>query len=444
MRCSALLLLLASGLVPAVAQTSLVLQAEFDRDYYPAEAVHQVHVEFRIAPDAALLRAAPPVQKRNIALVIDRSASMAGERLQAVRTALAANAGWIGVDDFLSVVLFDSDVQVLREAAPAAAVNDLLRDLERVEPTGGSALYEALNQAAAQLRRHSGAAVPSQLILITDGPPTKGPRDTADFARLATALAEEGIALSAIGLGDEFSEDLLAVLARSGHGRFHFAPQAAALTQTLAAELTPPGQLVASNLTLSVEMLSDFRELQSYGSLPAAFKGSVVTYRIPYLFAGRPPSILFGAEMDPRRYTYRFARAKLTWTDPDDGTEQSVEKFLIAKLDPDPGTVARAANPATVDAIMGAILSEGLQHAIEDLDKGDPKRALRTLRRARADAAERNENDREAGSDALLKQFDAYLNELQQRGIGPVDRKLLRSGFNNALALPGPEQKVRR
>lgn len=444
MRCFILILiLLALGGSRLPAQGSLQLEAATDRQFYMANATHKVYLEMRIssAPQPAATEIATI---RNVALVLDRSGSMAGGRIQALREAVTAALATLGETDIVSIVAFDSEVETLVEARPRSEISNLDALLARIEPTGGSALYDALNQGAAQLRRRAGPATTNYLILVTDGPPTKGPREIEDFTRLAGVFADERIAISSIGVGDDFNEDLLAVLARAGNGRFRYAAEPSKISQALQAEVSPRGALVARDVTLKVEMLSGVDELESYGWVPVVLKENQATYQLPYLFAGQELAVFLGAEMRPRISNYRFARLHLSWTDAADGQPRSIEQEVSVGLENESTTLRDSANAAVVRTVVATVISGGLQKAIEQIDKGDFRRALRALRQARSDAVYLNYNVNDPEAEANIRLLDSYLAEVQGRGLNQLDRKVLRSGLFNQLQIPVAEESSER
>ncbi len=435
MRCIALLLTLVSCVSRGFAQTprDLALDLATDREFYMENASHKVYAEATIAGGTRPAAEAAPL--RNVVFVLDRSGSMAGERLQGLRDGLAAALALLGERDFVSVILFGSEVETLLESQPRGSLANPEGLLAQVEPVGGSALYDALNQGVAQLRRHTGPATSNHLILVTDGPPTKGPRDLADFVRLARVFAEERITMSTIGLGDEFNEDMLAALARAGNGQFRYIVQPAKLAEVLPEMLATSGSLVASDVSLTVEILSDFRDLETYGWVASTVDQHTVTYHLPYVFAGQKISLFFGAEMEARRFSYRFARFKLAWTGVD-GARRDLEKTVTVRLESDTGAISSSANPPVIRTAVRVLISDSLQKAIEQIDKGDFKRALRVLRSARTDAYALNFKLDDPAVAESIRRFEGYLNEVQARGLNQLDRKVLRSGLFNQFGVP--------
>jgi len=434
-------LLLALGVGGLWAEPALTLQATTDREFYQAASKHTVYVELKVGALAAPGEAGETAIVRNVVLVLDRSGSMAGAPMQALREAVVSSLNLLQPRDIVSVVLFGSEVETLVDARRRDQVENLDALLAAIEPAGGAALYDALNQGAAQLRRHAGPATSNHLVLLTDGPPTKGPREPADLTSLAEVFVREQITFSTIGLGPDFNEDLLASLARTGQGRFRYAATPDRIAGALQAEVGPAGALLARDVVLTAEFDADCTKLESYGWAPAVIKDVTATYRVPYVFAGQDLVVLLGADMETRRFSYRLARVRLTWTGVADGQAHSLEQRPTIMLEQDMESVRRSANVAVIRTAVGGVISEGLQRAIEQMDKGDFRRALRELRRARSEALDLNFYLDDAQVQASIGLLDTYLAEIQARGLNQLDRKVLRSGLNNQFVTPVPEDK---
>lgn len=432
--------LLASG--PLQAQPVPTLQVATHREYYRADSSNTVYIETRVGTSGSA-PTTPPVAHRNLAFVLDRSGSMAGAPIQALRQAMAAILNSLTQNDIVSVVLFGSEVETLVEAKQRDQLGDLDALLAQIEPAGGAALYDALNQGAAQLRRHAGPATVNQLILVTDGPPTKGPRELDDFTKLAEVFAREGFTLSTIGLGEDFNEDMLAALARIGNGRFRYAAQPQNLAESLQTEIAPQRTLVARDAVLTVEFASQCEDVATYGWKLATVERETVTYRFPYLFADQELSLLASAVVRPLRFshTYSVATLRLRWNDLTDGTSRENKQTVAINFEADHSAVRTSGNAAVIRTSVSTLISEGMQRAIEQIDKGDFKRALRALRRARDDAKSLNYDLEDKQAQARIGQLETYLTEVQARGLNQLDRKILRSGLFNQFETPTAEEQ---
>lgn len=437
-------LLLGGGALRA--QPSLTLEAATHREFYYSESPsNKVYLEARIG-STANAPTPPTTASRNVTFVLDRSGSMAGASIQGLRQAMAATLNSLSDRDIVSVVLFGSEVETLVEAKRRDQLGDLDALLAQIEPAGGAALYDALNQGAAQLRRYAGPAMISHLVLVTDGPPTKGPRETDDFSKLAEVFAREGFTVSTIGLGQDFNEDMLATVARIGNGRFRYADQPEKLTEAIQAEIAPLRTLVARDAVVTIEFTSNCSEVAAYGWKQAAIERETVTYRFPYLFADQGLQVLVSAQVNTPRIpsSHTIAIVRLRWNDLADGKPRELTQPVSVRFDSDLRIVRESGNPAVIRTSTGTLISEGMQQAIEFLDKGDSRRALRALRRARDDAQSLNDDLEDPQITARIRQLEVYLAEVQARGLNQLDRKILRSGLFNQFETPTEEPKDKK
>lgn len=440
----AFLPLLASFLwaAPLQAQSgALSLEAACDRAIYRADVANAVYVEAKILAPAAAGEAT--TAGRNIAFVLDRSGSMAGEPIQGLRQAVAAACASLDDRDVVSVVAFGSEVETIVPAQRRDQIAALEAALARIEPSGGSALYDALNQGAAQLRRYAAGSALNHLVLVTDGPATKGPRERDDFTRLAELFARENITLSTIGLGEAFEEDLLATVARAGNGRFRYAAQPARLAEALQAELAPLRKPVAQEVVLSIEFGSDASEVKPTGWQPAVVDGKTATYRFPQVFAGQDLGVLAGASYGPQRSHATVATVRLRWKEVATGELREATRQLSVYFESNSWVVRKSVNRGVMQAAVGAVISEGMQRAIEQLDKGDFRRALRELRTARDEARTLNDDLEDEVIAARIQVLESYLAEVQTRGLNQLDRKILRSGLFNQFETPTEEENAK-
>jgi len=383
--------------------------------------------------------------RRNIAWVLDRSGSMEGGRLSALRSAVAGAVQSLAPEDIVSVVLFGSEVETVVEAQPSRAAAERITSMKTWESGGGAALFDGLNQAAAQLRRHASGNTISQLVLVTDGEATKGPRERGDFQRLAEGWLREGIGLTVVGLGGGFDEDLLAAMARAGGGKFRYCESPDHLAAVLAEAGNASGIAVAADLVVSIEFRNYWSEVRVRGGLPGEVRRRVATFRVPHLLAGQERVFLTSALLPVQAAggTARDSvRARARWVDPASGEIQEIVSSVSIRFSSDLRDNDYRLSAAAHRTVTAALLTEGLGEAIDALDRGDRRRLLRSLRDAR-DATRRLELEGDEPSEnPALAAFEAYLAELQAREIGPSERKLLRSGLLGRLQ-PPPLQEER-
>jgi Ca-activated chloride channel homolog len=150
-----------------------------------------------------------------LALVIDKSGSMNGPKMELAKDAAAATAEMLGADDYISVVGFDSQPTRVVRMQSARNRIAILRDIGRLTARGGTAIFPALDMAYQDLVVTRARI--KHVILLTDGQ-TQEP----GIPELVQAMAAEGITVSVVGVGGDVNRSLLSQIANLGGGRAYF------------------------------------------------------------------------------------------------------------------------------------------------------------------------------------------------------------------------------
>ncbi|MCS7251408.1 MAG: VWA domain-containing protein [Anaerolineae bacterium] len=150
----------------------------------------------------------------HLCLVIDRSNSMKGRRLEHVKAAALELTNHLESSDRLALVAFHNRAEVIWPLGPVRERYRLSIELEKLTAEGGTEIYQGLLLGFQELFRTRQAGVHSHLILLTDGR-TYGDEDQCQM--LADQAREVGIRISAFGIGEDWNDMLLdEIAARSG------------------------------------------------------------------------------------------------------------------------------------------------------------------------------------------------------------------------------------
>ena len=164
-----------------------------------------------------------------LALVVDRSTSMRGERLEKVIAAAELLLDRLGPDDALALVSFSDRAEIVLPAAVMGAANaqgdapawrDPRRQLRTLAASGGTEIYQGLRAGLEEIGGLAGGGRAGHLILLTDGH-TYG--DADHCLRLARQAAARGIGISAFGIGADWNDTFLDALVAPSGGQSHFA-----------------------------------------------------------------------------------------------------------------------------------------------------------------------------------------------------------------------------
>jgi Mg-chelatase subunit ChlD len=148
-----------------------------------------------------------------VVLVIDRSGSMRGAKLEAAKESARVTAEVLDPNDTLAVVAFDSEATVVVRPQRASNKMRISADIARLTDGGGTNIYPALNEAFGLLRGMTG--VRKHVILLTDG---DAPADGIE--QLVTDMHRVSIEVTAVGLGAA-DRNLLSMIAEAGGGRLY-------------------------------------------------------------------------------------------------------------------------------------------------------------------------------------------------------------------------------
>ena len=263
----------------------LYVDAALDRPAVVANQSEDVVVQIKIRPQHIVSdRARPPV---NLSLVLDRSGSMSGQKIEQAIQAAEVAVSRLGPRDRISIIIYDSEVETLvsSQLANRENIQAIKRRLRQVTARGNTAIYAGLNQAAAELRRYRDAGYIQRIILLSDGMANQGPSSVADFRALGRALAGEAMVISSIGLGLGFNEDIMTTLAEAGQGNTYFVEDADDLPRIFAGELGDALNVAATEIEIIVRPRGGARIIKSLGR-EAEMDGGIARFRLPHVYSG--------------------------------------------------------------------------------------------------------------------------------------------------------------
>jgi uncharacterized membrane protein len=149
-----------------------------------------------------------------ILLVIDRSGSMDGLKLEMAKDAARAVVDLLGPQDMVGVIAFDDIPNVVVDIQSAANRSRIRSDIGRIGPGGGTDIYPALVEAYAQML--DTPARIKHVIVLTDGQaPWNG------ISEITSNLRSDGVTVSSVAVGREADRSLLEMVADLGGGRFY-------------------------------------------------------------------------------------------------------------------------------------------------------------------------------------------------------------------------------
>ena len=255
-----------------------------------------VKIEVPGTPVTDVAKQRPPL---NLAVVLDRSGSMTGAKLEKARQAAMMLVDQLGADDVVSLVVYDSDVQVV---APARRVGkrhaELKRLIGKIQPGGSTALYAGVKCGGDQLAEYLSDEAINRVLLLSDGIANVGPKSNREIVGLGQQLTQRGMSVSTIGLGDDYNEDLMTALAESSDANYYFVDDVEMLAEVFENEIGELKSIVARKLIVDIEFPQGVRPLRYLGR-EDSFKNNVGTIRFSMLAGEQSREIMLSCMVDP-------------------------------------------------------------------------------------------------------------------------------------------------
>jgi Ca-activated chloride channel family protein len=315
----------------------------------------------------------------NLALVVDRSGSMSGYKLQQAKEAARHLVGLLKDEDRLAIVHYGSDVKSLPglQATPGNRER-MLQYIEGIWDEGGTNISSGLQEGLAQLSAAKAQYTINRLILISDGQPTEGVTDTPELVELVRRIRGEGVTVSSLGVGTDFNEDLMQAFAEHGTGAYGFLEDAGRLATIFQKDLQQASTTVARGVELAFE-LSPGVELGEVLGYRAGQEGQVVRVSLPDFSAGQTERVVVQLKVVGHSAgdTVHVAGLRLRYLDLLRGTSPVMRFMPLSALvtDKREEVVARQDKDATVYATR-ALSARNLQKAAAALSEGRRGEAL--------------------------------------------------------------------
>ena len=228
----------------------------------------------------------------NLALVIDRSSSMSGERIERAREAAIMTVNMLQEDDTLSIVTYNSGVEVI---VPATKVKDKKKIIEQIEAkvhSGGmTALFAGLSKGIDQVDEHLDKERINRVILLSDGQANVGPTSVSELSELSKIAAKKGIAVSTVGIGTGYNEDLMTAIAGYSDGNHFFVNQVADLEKVFTNEFKDVMSVVAQDVVVTIKIADGVKPVRLLGR-EGEIVGDTVNVKLNQLYANQEKYVL--------------------------------------------------------------------------------------------------------------------------------------------------------
>ncbi len=184
----------------------------------------------------------------NISLVIDRSGSMAGDKLLNAKKAAKYVVDQLGSNDYLSIITYDNSVEVLQNTTAVYNPSTIKNKIDRITDRGGTNLMGGALKGFEEVKKGFKPGYINRVLLLSDGLANEGITNPQEIVKIIRRQnAENGISISTFGVGNDYNEDLMTAMAENGTGNYYFIAHAENIAGIFEKELNGLKEVVAQN-----------------------------------------------------------------------------------------------------------------------------------------------------------------------------------------------------
>lgn len=366
-------------LSPAAIAAEIQLQADLGHSVLSTRKADKTYLRLSLKTLAGIKsERRPPI---NVALVIDRSGSMTGDRIEAAKKAAHVALDRLSADDIVSVVTYNHKVDVLAPAGRlGAARQEIERAIDKLAVDGTTALYDGTREGGEQVQKFLSDTKVNRVVLISDGLANVGPSSPQELGELGRKLAGQGISVTTIGLGLDYNEDLMQRLASASDGNHAFVESPRQLAGIFDKEFGDALSIAAQDVTIIIECRAGFKPTRVLGR-EADIAGSTIKLKMNQLQADNERYVVIEMET-PSGGTAGdadVADIKVEYLDLDNGARSEKQASVRARLSDDDKDVEGSINKGVLAQVTAQIATEQNERAVELRDKGDVSGARKML-----------------------------------------------------------------
>ncbi|PIE25366.1 MAG: hypothetical protein CSA60_00720 [Neptuniibacter caesariensis] len=335
-----------------------------------AETTHKAFI--KIALEGQQLEQAQERIPANIAIVLDKSGSMQGEKLFRAKEAAIMAINRLNSNDIVSIVSYDSRVNVVVPATKVSDSRSIAKAINRIQANGNTALFAGVSKGAQELRKFLGLNKVNRVILLSDGLANVGPSTPNELGKLGLSLAKEGMSVTTIGLGLGYNEDLMTQLAGFSDGNHAFVENADDLVRIFQYEFGDVLSVVAQGVDIHIRCLNGVKPLRVLGR-EADISGESIVTRLNQLYSEQEKFIILEVEVPSQtdKAQVNLVDVEVKYQDLLHQRNETLSGSVAAVFTASQQEVEKAVDKSTYEAAAEQVANELNRKAVQKRDQGD-------------------------------------------------------------------------
>jgi Ca-activated chloride channel family protein len=316
----------------------------------------------------------------NLAIVLDRSGSMNGEKIQRAKEAAVDAVRQLGPNDIVSIVTYDDVVNVLVPATKLTDVEQVVEKIRKIKVGGRTALFAGVSKGVAEVRKFLDKEHVNRVILLSDGLANIGPSSAGELASFGESLVKENISVSTFGLGLGYNEDLMSGLASNSGGNHLFVENAEVLADVFRREFDDVLSVVAQEVDIQVTIPEGIRPVRVLGN-NSDIAGQQIVTRLAQVYSEQQRYILIEVEVPASEVgtDRELATVSVAYANMATHREDKLSGSTKVTFSDNDSEVSDSLNKDVLADVVTLVSSEQTKLATKYLDEGDLEKCKSTL-----------------------------------------------------------------
>ena len=362
------------------------MQADYVLDYDVISTARErrLYVLARIQGSSATQNQNRPAL--NLSVVLDRSGSMAGDKLDYVKRAAQFLVQHLSASDWFSLVTYETNVSVDLPPSKVIYKDQINQAINRVKSGNSTNLSGGWLQGCSLVEANQAEGQINRVLLLTDGLANVGVTEPERLASMAKAKRAEGVTTTTMGVGMNFNEDLLRAMANEGGGAFYFIDNPDQAANIFREELHDLLSVVGQNLSITLTPTGDVKWISQFNTYPIETQGSVVTFRMGDLFAEEVKMLLIELHIPAMATLGRVQVATLKFEYDELSNNAAIRRTsempIYVNTVAESDFVSQKPNEAVTRTMLLLTAARAREQAVQHADKREFDRAGEVLRNA--------------------------------------------------------------
>ena len=391
---------------------ALHMQASLDNSHIIKDGEGHIYLEVKLQAGLSKKQDRPPL---SIAIVLDRSGSMSGQKLVDAKAAAIYLVENLNDNDKVTVITYGSDVTVVQEIITVSDKNreKIITLIRNIRDQGNTNLSGGLEAGQKQLLAGLSARGVNRILLLSDGLANRGITDLAGLRSLSSEIQKQQITITTMGVGVDYDEDLMTAVAQTGGGNYYFIQASNQLQEMFNKEFEGMAGTIAIETNL-VMTLPDGAKVEEVYGYPHQDHGNTAIVPLHSFWAKQEKSLLVKLKVPTLALGEQdVVKLKLTYHNVEDNKGSSSEtaflRIICTDQEPD---VTGGMDTTVVERVQEIEIARTNEEAMKLYKKGEVEKAKETIKRQRVKTKSVNKAVKSEKLDEEMGEMESLMDDM--------------------------------